>query len=100
MRGIYRFLLHTALWATFWILYAPIAFGIGVARFWASRSLLANAVECETCGSEISLVGPRACGTCGFRSYGFLLGCCELCGDTPPYLNCGRCGASVISPLV
>jgi hypothetical protein len=82
-----------------WFFYAPIAFGIAIAKLIAGRWLLADTAACPTCGGEVPLLGLWECSACRFRFYGFFFSRCALCGNVPAYINCANCGASLLSPL-
>ena len=80
----------------FWM---PIVLAINVVRFWKLRPLFGEAMGCQTCQSRISLLGLWEC-HCGWRFYGWYWSRCELCGDFPAFVECGRCGATTMNPMM
>jgi hypothetical protein len=91
---------RAAMWILLWLFYAPIAVGIAIAKLISGRWLLSDSAECPTCGGEVPLLGLWECSACRFRFYGFFFSRCALCGNTPAYINCTYCGASLLSPLI
>jgi hypothetical protein len=100
MHRFYRFLFRSVLLATLWIFYTPIVIGIGIAKLIAGRWLLGDRVECPTCSGEVPLLGLWECSACRFRFYGFYFSRCAACGNTPAFVNCTNCGASILTPLI
>jgi len=79
-----------------WIFYLPIALGTAIGRLIAGRWVRYDAVACPTCGEEISLLGLWECSTCHFRFYGFYFSGCPCCGNSPGFINCSHCEASML----
>lgn len=100
MHALYRNVFWAALRSLFWIFKTPIVAGITLARVWVARFLLKDTIFCRTCGNENSLMGLWECASCGYSFYGFYFSRCEVCGSVPPYLDCGRCGASTRNPIL
>ena len=94
---------RTITWLTFrgltWLFWAPIVFAINVVRFWKLRPLFGDAMACVTCQSRISLLSLWEC-HCGWRFYGWYWSRCEVCGDIPSFVECGRCGATTMNPMI
>jgi hypothetical protein len=100
MRIPYRRIGWLSLQGIGWLFRGTVAGGIGLARLWAARSLLRNTIPCSTCGHEIPCLGLWECGGCGYRWHGWYFSRCEVCGDVPPWIECERCGASTMNPLI
>ncbi len=99
MKDVEQWLERLAWQGCVWLLRAPILLTMYLVRLWAARSLLGNSIICRTCGEEISCIGFYEC-HCGFKFYGWYWGACPRCQDTPAFLDCGRCGASTLNPLI
>lgn len=101
MKAVYRHLGWSALRGCGWILWAPVALALRLAQWWAIRPFLfGDSIVCRTCGSDIPIVGLYECGYCHYTWAGFYFARCEVCGDAPPYVECSRCGASTMNPLI
>jgi len=101
MKAVYRRAGWFALRGAAWLLWAPVALAIKLTHLWAVRELVSgDAISCGTCGAEIGLLGMWECGRCSYSWAGFYFARCESCGDVPPYVECGRCGASTMNPLL
>jgi hypothetical protein len=100
MRLNYRELGRLSLRAIYWLFAKSIALGIALAKLWAMQRLIGDSTPCVACGESISLLGLWECGRCKYSWYGWYFGCCEVCGDLPPFVECARCGASTMNPLI
>ena len=100
MKTVYRYLGWVTLRGLVWLLRAPITLAINLVNLWAARPLLGDSLVCSTCKEAISLVGLWECGRCRYSWYGWYWSRCEVCGDLPPFVECGRCGASTMNPLI
>jgi hypothetical protein len=100
LRRATRVVAWWALRAMLWLLWAPTAFALKAVWLSAARSALGDTMKCGTCHGAISLLGLWACGGCGYSWHGWYFARCEVCGDVPPYVECGRCGATTMNPLI
>jgi hypothetical protein len=98
MKRVSRQVAWLGLQAIFWLFRAPIVFAIGLMSLSAIRKTVGDTVACATCGQEIPLLGLWECGGCSYSWYGWYFSRCEACGDIPPWVECGRCGASTMNP--
>lgn len=83
-----------------WLVWLPVVLALGLVRLVATRSVVGDTMSCGTCGGVIPLLGLWTCGGCGYAWHGWYFARCEVCGDVPPYVECGRCGASTLNPLI
>jgi hypothetical protein len=95
-----RYLVWAAVQAAIWLVRLPIILVIKLVHFWAVRPLLGDSIVCATCRTRMSLLGLWECGTCTYSFYGFYFARCECCGAVPGWLECQRCGASTMNPLI
>jgi len=100
MSRFYKQLGWLTLRGTLWLLWAPIALAVTAVRLSVTRSVVGDTMPCGTCQAAISLLGLWACGGCGYSWHGWYFSRCEVCGDIPPYVECARCGATTINPLI
>ena len=61
------------------------------------QTAIRTAIECLTCGGEISLVGFWRC-KCGFTFQGHVMQPCPICATAPNMIRCYRCGATRVLP--
>jgi len=78
----------------------PTVVALGLVRGWTVSRLAGDTIRCTTCRAEIPLLGLWECGGCGYAWHGWYFARCEFCGDVPPWVECGRCGASTLNPLL
>jgi hypothetical protein len=89
----------------FWLLLAILHLPFRLYR-WTGRLAGAwfvrtrDALPCSGCEDTVSLVGRWQCGSCGYTFDGFAFARCEVCGDTPPFIECQTCGVGVRNPLL
>lgn len=100
MTRLYRTLGWLALRALAWILWMPVSLALKAVWFSAARSVVGDTMSCGTCHATIALLGLWMCGRCSYSWHGWYFARCELCGDVPPFVECGRCGATTMNPLI
>lgn len=100
LRYVMRWLGILVLRGLWWLLRAPIALAINLVHFRTVRPMVGDAMDCATCQTPLALLGLWQCGGCGYSWHGWYWSRCEICGDVPPWVECGRCGSSTMNPLM
>ena|SRR2546426_2265183 len=96
MKPVYRTLAWLTVRSLAWLFWAPVAFAVGAVL----REVVGDTIPCGTCSSQIQLLGLWVCGGCGYSWHGWYFARCEVCGDVPPWVECERCGASTMNPIL